>query len=200
MFRSCKSTSSCLVINTLCVYPFYITCQNHKRITQFCFICRGSLVHFMRNRIEHLQSPGAPTQNTHTHLSHTANCTNSNGTHAFSNRKNTSRTSSRRSRSSHLLSLARRQLQRWNSQRLCLRRFFAKAERKHFLLKLTFLLSAANLMNILYGFYMDLFFLFSYSVPEVPWPRSPVSLMTVGEQSISCTPPNIAQHPLRAVD
>lgn len=81
MFRSCKSTSSCLVINTLCVYPFYITCQNHKRITQFCFICRGSLVHFMRNRIEHLQSPGAPTQNTHTHLSHTANCTNSNGTH-----------------------------------------------------------------------------------------------------------------------
>lgn len=93
-----------------------------------------------------------------------------------------------------------RQLQRWNSQRLCLRRFFAKAERKHFLLRLTFLLSAANLMNILYGFYMDLFFLFSYSVPEVPWPRSPVSLMTVGEQSISCTPPNIAQHPLRAVD
>lgn len=42
--------------------------------------------------------------------------------------------------------------------------------------------------------------LFSYSVPEVPWPRSPVSLMTVGEQSIICTPPNIAQHPLGAGD
>lgn len=60
--------------------------------------------------------------------------------------------------------------------------------------------SSATLSYILYGFYMDLFSLFSYSVPEVPWPRSPVSLMTVGEQSISCTPPNIAQHPLGAVD
>lgn len=31
----------------------------------------------MRNRLEHLQSPSAPTQPTHTHLSHTALCTNS---------------------------------------------------------------------------------------------------------------------------
>lgn len=44
------------------------------------------------------------------------------------------------------------------------------------------------------------FSLFSYSVPKVPRPRSTVSLMTVGEQSIACTPPNIARRPLAAGD
>lgn len=59
----------------------------------------------MRNRLEHLQSPSAPTQPTYTHLSHTALCTNSDCT-CITHRKNTARTSACRSHSSHSLSHA----------------------------------------------------------------------------------------------
>lgn len=162
-----------------------------------CFICPGCLVHFMRNRLEHLQSPSAPTQPTHTHLSHTARCTKSNCTCIRTQEKQKPHFSMQiactQVTNSHkhttVLGCVTSCRDRTTGKRLALRGFA-----KHFLLRLTFLLRHA-LINILYGFYMDLFSLFSYSVPEEPWPRSPVSLMTVGEQSIFCNTSNYSTAP-----
>ena len=209
----------CVIINTSTTvkstcHLFYNAClilirlyKSRKYNTISLLIYRGSLAGFMRNRIVHLQSPSAPTQPTHTHLSHAAHCTNSNCTCIFTQEKHNPYFYLQISLESLIPSPIHahtrvdelcHQQQRQDNKYL-VRSGFAMLEWKGFLLGLTFLLRL-NLINILYGFYMDLFFLFSYSVPEVPWPRSSVSLMIVGEQSILCTPPNIAQHALHAVE
>lgn len=126
----------------------------------------------MRNRLEHLQSPSAPTQPTYTHLSHTALCTNSDCTY-ITHRKNTARTSACRSHSSHSLSHAHTHYAHTHSHTRGLLAVSPAVEigqptpalvsvvlqsqsALHFLLRLTFLLRHA-LINILHGFYMDLF-------------------------------------------
>lgn len=126
----------------------------------------------MRNRLEHLQSPSAPTQPTYTHLSHTALCTNSDCT-CITHRKNTARTSACRSHSSHSLSHAHTHYAHTHSHTRGLLAVSPAVEigqptpalvsvvlqsqsALHFLLRLTFLLRHA-LINILHGFYMDLF-------------------------------------------
>lgn len=78
-------------------------CLNHKIITSVLLNCPASLVRFMRNKPEHLQSPSAPTQSSHAHLSHSTPqklCT-----HILTQGKNTAHTLVCRSHTSHSFSL-----------------------------------------------------------------------------------------------
>lgn len=185
--------------------------KSQKNNAIFCFICLGSLVRFMRNRLEHLQSPSAPTQPTYTHLSHTALCKNSNCT-CIHTQENTqpilqcadptqvTHSHCRAHTHTHGLLVVSPAVEIGQPTWALLSAVLQSQSAKHFLLGLTFLLHHAHKypLWVLYG--PILFFFFSYSVPEVPWTCYPVSSMTVGEQSIIRTPPNIAQHPLGAVD
>lgn len=171
----------------------------------------------MRSRIVHLQPPSAPTQPTHTHLSHTAHGTISNCTCILSQEEHdpcfsmhlTQVTHSHlctytHTTHTHTCTLWRSCITSCRHTNILLE-VVLQSRSTDFLFRLPSFLHLF-FINILLRLDVDPFRLFFFSYP-VPWggwwgprPCSAVSLMTVGEQSIKCTPPNIAQLPPFAVD